>query len=891
MATFVKGVTTDFEPQQLYKPDYEFLTKVYGTKQAEYDRGYNHVKSLYNSMMNNPLTSSDNEAHRKEVFKKIQGTLKDATTLDLSNAANIGYAQEAIDPIAKDKQFIYDMAVTSRHANELQKLERVRTSMDPKISSQYNEYSRRAIQLATDDLKNAKRNDGSIFKVQPQEFIPYQDVVADLNKAAKEQNLNIEITQATGSGYFIKQSNGKLAYEPYTKWAMQAIGNKYDRQFQQQGYVEGESLIRGIMSSQNISRQEAINTIAPKITKQLLNESMVNAGYSDEKVKEYDMQIEKFRDKYGEKGIPTSGPVYEAFLKVKTERNAYVNALAESKNEQMNLQEKGDQYVTSNLYNIFTNEAKKKTALGWAMTHADATAKVDMTSDSTWVAKYHEANTNMRHNQDMAYKYKALELNTQLGAQRNAISAQSNQIALLKAKYPDGIPTEQLAGVYTSEAEVPAVKTLQNDLVAVDNDMFNKAFSSSNGLINILYNNSSKDKFTMYPILAKIKNIADGQTAKLTPQELKSLTDFGNRTGIEIANPNNRQNAQFMLRKLAFDVYDKSGKMIDVYKKSKQTNALEGKLQNFEALRVNFKSFADRTTQIDKSYNSIAKEMLDSNGRLKSMYIGAKVIGYTKNNVPIFDVSKLSEPVKARLNSIVGTNYSSKSRPVGSTIIADNVQQSEYYQFVNYNTSKDDASAIKSLVNDKAAFQSVFGKQAVYSYDPGKEVVIMKLNTNAKAAKALGLSGLKSTYQLELPYDHVRNNANILSRPYKYLDDNTVTASRSSILKDLAVNKYAKISAPKESKALGLDWTVYGSTDSNGNYGVQIVGTMENPANGKKVNFEEFVPGTPGDDTLLYNTEHFINTVSQKYLSNLHAHDKNYGNDINLGNFDAILNE
>jgi hypothetical protein len=40
MATYTDDVTTDpFGPMQLYKPDYQFLTQVYGTGQAQFDEG------------------------------------------------------------------------------------------------------------------------------------------------------------------------------------------------------------------------------------------------------------------------------------------------------------------------------------------------------------------------------------------------------------------------------------------------------------------------------------------------------------------------------------------------------------------------------------------------------------------------------------------------------------------------------------------------------------------------------------------------------------------------------------------------------------------------------------------------------------------------------------
>ena len=84
MATWKqRGVTT---PVQLWDPDYSFLTKVYSTQQARYDKGFNAVKSVYNSFLNGALTNEGNEAYRSEVFKRLQETLKSTSTLDLSKS-------------------------------------------------------------------------------------------------------------------------------------------------------------------------------------------------------------------------------------------------------------------------------------------------------------------------------------------------------------------------------------------------------------------------------------------------------------------------------------------------------------------------------------------------------------------------------------------------------------------------------------------------------------------------------------------------------------------------------------------------------------------------------------------------------------------------------------
>ena len=46
MATTIPNVTDNLGPQDLYTPDYSFLTKAIGQKQSEYDRGFNAFKSI-----------------------------------------------------------------------------------------------------------------------------------------------------------------------------------------------------------------------------------------------------------------------------------------------------------------------------------------------------------------------------------------------------------------------------------------------------------------------------------------------------------------------------------------------------------------------------------------------------------------------------------------------------------------------------------------------------------------------------------------------------------------------------------------------------------------------------------------------------------------------------
>lgn len=891
MATYTDDVTSDpFGPMQLYKPDYQFLTQVYGTGQAEFDRGFNYVKSIFNSQLNNTMTSQDNQKHRQAVFKKISASLKDATTLDLSNPANIEYAQKLIEPISKDREFAYDMAFSRRQQDESQKLESARMSLDPKVSGQYNDYSRKAIDFATQDMKSARRGDGSILKIAPQEFVPFQDIVADLNKAAKDQDLNIHIESADNRGYIVKQENGKLAYKPYTNWAMQAIGNKYDRQFQQQGYVEAESMIRSKMNSDGVSREEAVRTFTPEISKRLMNDAISTGEYSDIKLREINSKIDKFDEKYKGQQISVTSEAAKERIRLENEKNTYVGELAKSKTEEINLRDNADQYVSSNLYNIFTNEAKKKTALSWAINQADTTAKQELANDTTWMDKFKEAHTDARF-------YTNLDFEKKKFAYSQEQDKIKNNIEFLKMKFgAEGMkdmPSETYAGSYQSDTPVFGTKVINDDFVTTQNQMFDNMFAPSDGLINVIYQSNKDDNTHISPIINRIRQIANGESVRLNSNDLKKLVEFGKRTGIKIYDPSNQANAAYALRQMALDVYEKSGTQLETFRVTNQTKKLVPLIEAYRKARTQFGEFTNHIDNLDKNYSNMAKEILDGNGNIKPMYTGAKIMGYTKSGSPIFDTTNLSETTKRYLSdNTLDANYSSKSKPAGATLIAKNVKPEEYHQFFSHNTNLPADIKTKLTGLSTETIEKVFGKDADMSYDPGKEEVIFVVKADKAAAKAAGLGdAAQGSYELRIPYSRVRNNASILARPAKYLEDNTVKAYDVNSLNKLLTNTTSTVFSPRELKALGMEYSIHGGNDANHRYGLYVKGTMLDPATQKQIKFNHFEPGNPGDAELIHNTELWLNNMKHQYQTMRIQHDTQFDkNGVDLQDYDAFVN-
>lgn len=866
MATFIKGMSDDFGAIQLYKPDYGFLTQVYGTKQAEYDRGFNMVKSLYSSVLNSAITNQDNQNFRSEAFKKLQSALKSVSATDLSNPTNIMRAQSLISPISQDSDLAYDMAVTRYHQKQKQIMDQYKNSTDPKMRAMYNDYSKMDIAFAEDDLRQAKRGDGSIQSVQPRDFVPFEDTMEYLRKAAKDQGLEIKQAGPDGNGYIIERVNGEGAIPIFTDWAKAQMGNRFDRQFQVMGRVQAESAIRNEMQQSGVSRQQAID----KLSQQLLptvNEREATAGIqADKEYQRLDNEVKTFEKLYPNGFPPDKPSVKEEYTRMVQERDAYRDKLEGHQSEVGRMQEEGPAYVASNLYSIFTKEALNQTALSFGATAATAHQSIEYRPDTTWATKQNIAMQQARlawdkekHAQDMAWDKYKFEVNTEL------------KIAGMKA---DGkLPSEQYIGPGTSQGRGTDV------LSAAFNEnrqkTHNAAFNADNGLMKLVLGGDDRAYSEVYNVISKMERMAAGQKIQLTANDMKVLQGYGSKVGIRIKAPGSAAGANGVLDALASYTYRAASNQLKVYSKAQKTGAARKYYDAFDQAADAFYNLDLERKTLTQNMARLNKEMLNPDGSFKPLYKGAIKRGRLGNGMYDIDLTNISDAAAARLNSMLGSEFTARANSSTSNYSFSKPSAAELdillknpYGPSTLTTSEGANLNIKALQDmNYSDLSKLFGNQMKVFYDDKKKQMKIELNVSQVAGmeKKLGYKGAQSVY-LTLPYQTVTSSRGALSRFEQYITPNQVPNQSLGMLAPFMTDPRANTRGLSYHAASGFDYTVQGVVGADGRNQLLFAYTMVDPTTGRKVDQSMRIPFTPGDVNSLIKARDIINGTQKQYL-------------------------
>jgi hypothetical protein len=863
MATFLKGVTDEFPQLNLYKPDYGFLTQVLGTKQGEYDRGFNYVKSIINSALNDPITSESNDEYRKQVFKKVQGSLKDISNLDLSNPANISVANSIVDPITKDQELGRDMALTKYYSNEIGKYNALKASDDPKQRALASDYSMAYMNYGISELKNAKRGDGSILKAQPKNFVPFEDVMGFLNERAKD--LKLEIVRDEVHGFYkIKKTNGEDAAPSFMQWAIDQvkIDGRFNAQFGVQGFVNAENDIKEEMETSKVSRDQALQNLAKKLEQPAVEEAkkteiQTKLGLSDVLEK-----IELF-DREHPDGVPVLQQAY--YNSLQAQKQELEKTAGNAEKEVTDLTKGGFEYIAQNLHNLYKNNAMIKTALDWGKDYSRVTSKVEIDQDDVAMNVWKEKNAMSiaiaKMNQDKELAYAKM-------AQTDRIHEDDMMLKIKIAGGKGELPTSTIIGTSQTTASLPAVDALAESLTTTRNELFSDAFDPKEGALNIVVGGDNSGKY--YSVMDKLKRIAGGSNEKLTEQEGKLYGSLAKKLGLEHAyDPKTPQLAQSMLESFALGVYGKAKKIIPILAKQGSVQEYKQQIYALNNLMGKFDQVFTQREQLDKNYENIAKTITDSEGNIKETYKDkVKITGRTQSGYPIFDLSKLSEAEKNGLSLKVSPEFTKRTTATTITRLNTGVTADEWgniFGSVAASSANDPTVFTKFANMNNKARAEMLGNEYEVSSDPVKKTVkitVRNKNDNPKTATA--------PLVVTIPFETIETNPS-LARLKRFKQESTMNKTSLGDFSSLFQNPTGTINAKTNIKNSGFDFTATGNYDRYGNYSVSYSTKYKDPETDKWVSSGvDFIPMSgPDDIDQILALDAHIKTQYESYMTAL----------------------
>jgi hypothetical protein len=872
MATFIQGVTDEFGPIVPYQPNWDFLDKVYGTKQAEYDRGFQAVKNIYTSLLNSPVTNAENDQFRKDMFRKIQGSLRNLSGVDLSNPNIVRQAASIMNPISQDQELAYDMSVTRYHQAQKERMNQIKNSNDPKTRALYSKYSEMDIGFAEQDMKNAKRGDGSITQIQPRDFVAFEDVNEYLREAAKQAGLKIELEGPDGSGYILKKTNGEEAKMPFAEWAAVTMGNRFDRQFDVMGRVEAESEIRKTMQETGVSRQDAVNITARKLMPSVKAEAEKKRDTSAMSIAQVEDQIAFYKKNYKD-GFPENDPsVEEKFLELLDARDRHRENYLAGDLESKDIDEGGEQYIAANIYSKLTGLAKQQAAVNWATVTASATQSLEVRPDQTWINKAQIAS---REREAALNRAMQIQMHNEKLTWDKQKHSESQELKIKIAQGKGELPGESHVGRYTTPGEQDhlfGVDVLDKATSKSRENLFSNVFAGQGGLINLAINDDDK-RATYLAVINKVNDIANGQEKKLSATEIEALNEYGRLVGkpARITNVSSSAQASALIDDLASFTYQRATKNLDDYAKDGKMTEAHKYAQSFNGTLGAVKTIYDQRTNINKSYREINSLILNSDGTLKDAYKAAVRVGTLKDGTPIYDLSKVDDAHKNHLDKVVSAEFVNRQRPIGNSYNFTGVSASEMYtmirqthNIVSSSNEKIDIEALKQL--PLSELNDLFANAAQVSYDPTNEKAYVELNVaiGSKTAAKLKLNN-PGTINLEIPYSSIQSAGGSMSRFGKYISQNTVYPDSYGLFEAFSTNPKTSVKAPESMAKMGFDYTAVGTTDVDGRYGVQLVLKKKDPVSEKIITESHFLQVNPSDPESFTKLNTFINTSFNNY--------------------------
>lgn len=212
MANYLQA---DYIPEdKLFVPNYNLINMALQTRQSQYDQGFAQVKGIYNSILSSKATNDGNAEQQQNYLKSFEDKLKNLPSMDLSVAKNVDAAKSVFDPFYDDKELMRDISLTKIAGDQLSKGQAMLNSSDPKQRAMHSPISDEYVNITLDELKRAKRGDGSIMNVTPRYYVPAVNLTEKFKDYLTSKNFGLVSETRDGKGAIFSTSGGKLIEAP-----------------------------------------------------------------------------------------------------------------------------------------------------------------------------------------------------------------------------------------------------------------------------------------------------------------------------------------------------------------------------------------------------------------------------------------------------------------------------------------------------------------------------------------------------------------------------------------------------------------------------------------------------------------------------------------------------
>jgi len=246
-----------------------------------FEQNVNQIKNDYSAVINAPVTNTENQEAKQKYIKIFQDGVKKLSQSDTTMPQHVLQAENLLSPFWSDEDMLHDMAITKDATSKIQQAQADANSKEEKIRNSYNPWSAARQKYVLEDLKNARRGDGSIANVERADYIPISDYQAYVDEQDKSSGFKGISKQRINGPELITEVNGVGAM-PQLKTRYDAmLGSKFQGQFSQQGYV--------------MHRQE-LDQLAqqhPEIPRSQIAQQLAANKYNDIK-SYYDRKLENF---------------------------------------------------------------------------------------------------------------------------------------------------------------------------------------------------------------------------------------------------------------------------------------------------------------------------------------------------------------------------------------------------------------------------------------------------------------------------------------------------------------------------------------------------------------------------------------------------------------------